>query len=145
MSDNTVEFEGKVEARSCADRYMAIPATVNVGWYRVTLTRIEPEPPRSRQVFLDCQCTDCEFNRPGGKCAKVAPQISLSNENVSVSVKCWSHADKKPTPLSCPLCGGGADVHTSFSGCVVRCIWCAVTTPLYPTEADAIAAWNRRA
>jgi hypothetical protein len=107
--------------------------------------RVPVEPvPRSRQVFLDCQCTDCEFNRPGGKCAKVAPQISLSNENVSVSVKCWSHTDRKPTPLSCPLCGGGADVHTSFSGCVVRCIRCAVTTPLYPTEADAVKAWNRR-
>lgn len=52
MSDNTIKFDGKVEARSRADRYMAIPATVNVGWYHTTLTPVEPEPVRYQGKLL---------------------------------------------------------------------------------------------
>lgn len=50
--------------------------------------------------------------------------------------------------LSCPFCGGEAEVvrgHPMSNGSWVRCKKCNVLSMLYYTKAEAIAAWNRRA
>lgn len=68
----------------------------------------------------------------------------------------------KLLPLPCPCCGKPAAIWaqcafagTIMDGYVVRCEkrtrqsdpgpGCELTTPLYPTREEAVAAWNRRA
>ena len=49
-------------------------------------------------------------------------------------------------PLACPFCGGEAKtVLLGVKEFAVHCYGCSVETDAYTTEADAIAAWNRRA
>ena len=51
---------------------------------------------------------------------------------------------------TCPFCGGEAEV---MNGCAcyepddywIRCKKCEAETRIYDSEAEAIAAWNRRA
>ena len=51
---------------------------------------------------------------------------------------------------ACPFCGGGATLsrHEFFAAsppCGVKCLGCGVASDqFYETEAEAIAAWNRR-
>lgn len=58
----------------------------------------------------------------------------------------------KPELLSCPLCGGGAELwkaheahppRKAWIACMDRC--CAFITQEHMTDAEAIAAWNTRA
>lgn len=47
---------------------------------------------------------------------------------------------------SCPFDGeNSAHIQREGSACFVRCMFCGVTTRLFTDEAEAIAAWNRRA
>ena len=50
-------------------------------------------------------------------------------------------------PLACPFCGREAEVSQPMltKGVFVRCRECGAFITAYSTEADAIAAWNRRA
>ncbi len=52
------------------------------------------------------------------------------------------------TLLSCPFCGGEAEIYTEAFGGVVFYVWCdncKTRGDYYCTEAEAIAAWNSRA
>ena len=49
--------------------------------------------------------------------------------------------DLKP----CPFCGAGAYITTLLSGPFVSCFSCGGETRCYPTEIEAVAAWNTRA
>lgn len=46
--------------------------------------------------------------------------------------------------LSCPFCGGKAEIVQAHNP-YVMCMTCHVSTPMFGWKKDAIAAWNRRA
>jgi Lar family restriction alleviation protein len=50
------------------------------------------------------------------------------------------------TPRPCPFCGGEAETYRMIEPWwMVYCTRCYAETADYKTEAEAVAAWNRRA
>ena len=52
---------------------------------------------------------------------------------------------KGKTLKKCPICGQRGRVHATYNGkYCVQCENCGLTSGCYKTEAEVIAAWNRR-
>lgn len=83
------------------------------------------------------QCNECECSKDGKKF-------------VALCEFRWLALEAEEELLSCPFCGGEAElVHPLSMGYAydryfVTCKECRATSMRYSTEADAIAAWNRR-
>lgn len=167
MSDNTIEFEAIPTAysRGAGATRLGEPRTrgtwitlyheggdVNVELakkYRVTLTRIEPEPPRYRGKALS-RMTWYELEEA---IAEVEGRLLLDTaynpRGSDALIALRAEIAMRPEPLKpCPCKGGDGDkttvvVVSEDEGYRVAC-QCGWLGPWRSIKADAIAAWNRR-
>ena len=87
-----------------------------------------------RKFCVSKECDKCVFAKQKG--------ISLCEFG-------WLTLEAEEELLACPFCGGEAEVvvthPVSTEGVYVHCKECGAFVTAFHTEADAIAAWNRRA
>ena len=111
----------------------------------------QPEPNKEEERMSDV-VTECPFC--GGK-----PAVQI-DANFLEQVRCslcgahtlWSEDAREQWNKrmskrlkKCPICGQRGRVHATYNGkYCVQCENCGLTSGCYKTEAEVIAAWNRR-